>query len=338
MQPITIGLDLAKTVFQVHGVAANGEAVIRRKLRRSEVIGFFRDLAPCLIGMEACASAHHWARELSGFGHTVRLMPATYVKPYAKRGKSDAIDAEAICEAVTRPTMRFVEIKSVDQQSVIMLHRTRDLLVRQRTMLSNALRGHLAEFGIVGAKGIWRLPELATSAPVCQLPDLARECVELIVAQIEDLERRITVVDRSITEWHRKSEVSRRLETIPGIGVITASAIAAVVADAGVFKSGRQFAAWIGLTPRLSGTGGKTQLGRITKAGDRNLRRLLVLGATSLVHYARRTPEQSPWIAALLARRPVRVVTVAIANKLARTAWALLSRGEEYQRPALAAA
>lgn len=296
MQPTTIGLDIAKNVFQVHGVAANGETVIRRKLRRTEVITFFRDLAPCLIGMEACAGAHHWARVLSGLGHAVRLMPAIYVKPYAKRGKSDAIDAEAICEAVTRPTIRFVEIKSIDQQSVIMLHRTRDLLVRQRTMLSNALRGHLAEFGIIGAKGIWRLPDLATSEPVCQLPDLARECVELIVAQIDDLDRRIAAIDRSITAWHRKSEVSRRLETIPGIGVITASAIAATVADADVFKSGRQFAAWIGLTPRISGTGGKTQLGRITKAGDRNLRRLLVLGATSLVHYARKSPEKSPWM------------------------------------------
>ena len=338
MQPTTIGLDIAKNVFQVHGVAANGEAVIRRKVRRTELIAFFKDLAPCLVGIEACAGAHHWARELSGLGHTVRLMPATYVKPYAKRGKSDAIDAEAICEAVTRPTMRFVEMKSIDQQSVIMLHRTRDLLVRQRTMLSNALRGHLSEFGIVGPKGIWRLPDLATSEAVCALPDLARECVELMIAQIEDLDRRIAAVDRSIMEWHRKSEVSRRLATIPGIGVITASAIAAVVTDAGVFKSGRQFAAWIGLTPRISGTGGKIQLGRITKAGDRNLRRLLVLGATSLVRYARRSPETSPWIAALLARRPVRVVTVAIANKLARTAWALLSRGEDYRRPDMVAA
>jgi transposase len=341
MQPTTIGLDLAKNVFQAHGVAANGEILFRRKLRRSEVIEFFRDLPPCLVGMEACAGAHHWARELSALGHTVRLMPAIYVKPYAKRGKSDAIDAEAICEAVTRPTMRFVEIKNANQQSVIMLHRTRDLLVRQRTMLANALRGHLAEFGIVGAKGVWHLPDLvatATSAPVCQLPDLARECVELIVAQVEELERRIAMVDRSILAWHRKSEVSKRLETIPGIGVITATAIAAVVTDAGVFASGRQFAAWIGLTPRLTGTGGKTQLGRITKAGDRNLRRLLVLGATSLVHYARRKPEQAPWVNGLLARRPVRVVTVAIANKLARIAWALLARGGEYRRPAAMAA
>jgi transposase len=341
MQTITIGLDLAKNVFQAHGVGTNGEVMLRRKLRRSEVIEFFRDLAPCLIGMEACASANHWARELSGLGHAVRLMTAAYVKPYAKRGKSDAIDAEAICEAVTRPSMRFVEIKSMDQQAVIMLHRTRDLLIRQRTMLANALRGHLAEFGIVAPKGVWRLSDLvvtATSAPVCRLPDLARECVELIVTQVEELERRIAMVDRSILAWHRKSEVSRRLETIPGIGVITASAIAAVVTNAAMFKSGRQFAAWIGLTPRLTGTGGKVHLGRITKAGDRNLRRLLVLGATSLVHYARRKPEQAPWINGLLARRPVRVVTVAIANKLARTAWALLSRGEEYRRPSTAAA
>jgi len=341
MQPTTIGLDLAKHVFQLHGVAGDGQVVVRRQLRRSELLAFFKALPPCLVGMEACASAHYWAREISALGHTVRLMPATYVKPYAKRGKSDAIDAEAICEAVTRPTMRFVPIKSVEQQSVVMLHRSRDLLVRQRTMLVNAMRGHLAEFGVIGAKGIWRLPDLlafASSAPVCQLPDLARECIELLLAQIEDLQRRIGMVERSIAEWHRKNEVSRRLETIPGIGVITATAIAAFVPNAGSFRSGRQFAAWIGLAPRLSGTGGKVQLGRISKAGNRYLRRLLTLGATSVVHYARRKPERAAWINALLARRPTRVVITAVANKLARIVWAVLSRGENFRRPQVAAA
>jgi transposase len=341
MQPTTIGLDLAKNVFQAHGVGAGGEVVLRRKLRRSELLEFFRQLPPCLTGMEACASAHHWARELSALGHTVRLMPATYVKPYVKRGKSDAIDAEAICEAVTRPTMRFVPAKSVEQQSIVMLHRTRDLLVRQRTMLANALRGHLAEFGIVAAKGLWRLPELlamATSAPVSQLPDLARECIELIIAQAEDLQRRIGMVERSIMAWHKQSKASQRLETIPGIGFITATAITAFVPDATIFKSGRQFAAWIGLTPRLSGTGGKVHLGHISKAGNRNLRRLLVLGGTSLVRQARRKPQNSAWLDALLARRPTRVATVAAANKLARIAWAVLSRGENYRHPQASAA
>ncbi len=341
MQPTTIGLDLAKHVFQVHAVAADGKVLVRRKLRRSEVRDFFAKQPPCLVGMEACASAHYWARELQRLGHTVRLMPATYVKAYAKRGKSDAIDAEAICEAVTRPTMRFVPAKSVDQQAIVMLHRTRDLLVRQRTMLANALRGHLAEFGVVGAKGFWRLEELvamARTTPASQLPEMARECIETIVVQLEALAERISAVERSIQEWHRRNEASQRLETIPGIGVITATAMAAFVTDIGVFQSARQFAAWLGLTPKLSGTGGKVQLGRISKAGDRNLRRLLVLGATSLVHRARIEPAKLPWIAALLARRPARVVTVAVANKLARIAWAVLSRAEVYRHNAVAAA
>ena len=284
-----------------------------------------------MVGLEACASA---------LSHTVRLMPATYVKPYAKRGKSDSIDAEAICEAVTRPTMRFVPIKSTEQQSVVMLHRTRDLLVRQRTMLVNALRGHLGEFGLIGANGISRLPDLlamASSAPGCQLPDLARECIELLLAQIEDLQRRIGMVERSIAAWHPNNEISRRLETIPGNGVITATAIAAFVPEVDSFRSARQFAAWVGLAPRLSGTGGKVQLGRI-KAGNRYLRRLLTLGATSLLHYARRSPEKWAWINALLARRPTRVVITAVPNKLERIAWAMLSRGETFRQPQAVAA
>ena len=341
MQPTTIGLDLAKRVFQVHALAADGSLVCRRKLSRSELRDFFAKQPPCLVGMEACASAHYWARELAQLGHTVRLIPAAYVKPYVKRGKSDAIDAEAICEAVTRPTMRFVPAKSVDQQAIVMLHRTRDLLVRQRTMLANALRGHLAEFGVVGASGLWRLEQLvamARSTSESRLPELARECIDLIVAQLEALAERIVAAERTIHSWHRQNEASRRLETIPGIGVITASAIAAFVTDIGGFQSARHFAAWLGLTPRLNGTGGKVLLGHITKAGDRNLRRLLVLGATSLIHRARINPEKAPWIAALLSRRPARVVTVAVANKLARIAWAVLSRGESFRQNLTAAA
>jgi transposase len=341
MQLTTSGLDIAKHVFQMHGVDAAGRVVARKKLRRSQVTAFFGALPPCLIGLEACGTAHYWARELTALGHTVQLMPATYVKAYAKRGKSDAIDAEAICEAVTRPTMRFVPIKSAEQQAILMLHRSRDLLVRQRTMLVNALRGHLAEFGLVGPKGIWRLPELralAASAPASQLPDLAREGVELVLAQLDELQRRIGTVERSIQLWHRRSDVSRRLETIPGIGVITATALAATITDVGAFASGRQLAAWIGLVPRLNGTGGKVHLGRISKQGDRYLRRLLVLGATSLVRYARTRPDRAPWIAVLLARRPARVVTVAVANKLARVAWAVLGRGEDFRSSQPAAA
>lgn len=341
MQPTTIGLDLAKHVFQVHGVDDHAQVVMRKRLRRSELLVFFQALPPCLVGMEACGTAHYWARKLAGFGHTVRLMPATYVKPYVKRGKSDALDAEAICEAVTRPTMRFVPTKSAEQQSILMLHRTRDLLVRQRTMLVNSLRGHLAEFGIIAPQGAWRLPELQAAAmrtPSDQLPDLAWECVELIVAQLEDLQKRVVAVERSLLAWHRASEVSQRLETIPGIGLITATAIAATVTDPAAFGSGRQLAAWIGLVPRQSGTGGRVQLGHISKRGDRYLRRLLILGATAVVRYARGKPEKAAWINALLARRPARVVTVAVANKLARIVWAVLSRGESFQRPQPAAA
>jgi transposase len=314
MQPTTIGLDLAKHVFQVHGVDDRGAVVLRKRLRRSEVLAYFGVLSPCLVGMEACGTAHHWARELAALGHTVRLMPATYVRPYVKRGKSDALDAEAICEAVTRPTMRFVPVKSAEQQSVLMLHRTRELLVRQRTMLVNSLRGQLAESGIVAPAGVWRLPELqaaAMRAPSERLPDLAWECVEVIIAQIEDMQRRIVDVERSILAWHRTNEVSQRLETIPGIGLITATAIAATVTDPGAFRSGRELAAWVGLVPRQSGTGGKVHLGRISKRGDAYLRRLLVLGATAVVRSARGKPEKAAWVNALLARRPARVVPAA---------------------------
>jgi transposase len=268
-------------------------------------------------------------------------MPTGYVKPYVKRGKNDAVDAEAICEAVTRPTMRFVPVKSAEQQSILMLHRTRDLLVRQRTMLVNSLRGQLAEFGLIAPQGVWRIPELhalAQDASRTELPDAVRGCVELIIGQIDDLQSRVKVIEKAILACHRASEVSLRLRTIPGIGVITATAIAATVADPKVFRSGRHFAAWIGLVPQLNGTGGKVHLGRISKKGEPYLRRLLVLGATAVVRYARNKPEFAGWVNALLARRPARVVTVAVANKLARIVWAIMRRGGSFRKRPLAIA
>ena len=341
MQVTTVGVDLAKHVFQVHGIDATGQVLIRRQLRRSEIMSFFRRLPPCLIGMEACSTAHFWARELAALGHEVRLMPAAYVTPYVKRGKSDALDAEGICEAVTRPTMRFVAVKSPEQQAVLMLHRTRDLLVRQRTMLVNALRGHLAEYGIIAPQGLPSVPKLMEAAEKARggaLPELAWRCIRLILAQIEDVHGRIGQVEHEILAWHRTNELSQRLETIPGIGVITASALAATITDPGSFRSGRHLAAWIGLVPRQSGTGGKVRLGHISKQGDRYLRRLLVLGASTLMRHARgRASLMAAWINALLARRPASVVKVAIASKLARVAWAVLQDKRGYRAPAAAA-
>lgn len=328
----TIGLDLAKNVFQVHGVDTAGGVVVRKQLRRAEVLKFFGALRPCLVGIEACATAHHWGRELTKLGHTVRLMPPAYVKAYVKRGKTDAADAEAICEAVTRPTMRFVALKTVEQQAVLMLHKTRDLLVRQRTMLINALRGHLAEFGIVaasGAGGVKKVIEALHDARD-RLPASARLALHGLVEQMHALEGEISKIEKRIMAWHRENEASRRLATIPGIGPITASAIAAAVPDATLFASGRQFAAWLGLTPRSHSSGGKERLVGISKQGDSYIRRLLVLGATALLRMARKSNAQKNWAAALLARKPARLVSVALANKTARIAWAVLVRNKPY--------
>jgi transposase len=276
---VTIGLDLAKNVFQVHGVGADGKVLVRRQLRRAEVLRFFGGLSPCLVGMEACASAHYWAREIGALGHTVKLMPPAYVKPYVKRGKTDAADAEAIAEAVTRPTMRFVAVKTVDQQGALMLHKVRDLLVRQRTMLSNALRGHLAEFGVVSARGPRGLAATVAALHERQddLPSLARTALHGLVTQLRQLAIEIEKVEAQILDWHRSDPASRRLATIPGIGPITASAIAASVPDASLFRSGRQFAAWLGLTPKAHSSGGKERQAGISKQGDGYLRRLLVV-------------------------------------------------------------
>ncbi|WP_061027310.1 IS110 family transposase [Bradyrhizobium sp. CCH5-F6] len=334
MHPTIIGLDLAKHIFQAHGIDAAGKAVLRKKLRRSELIAFFAKLPPCVVGMEACGTAHYWGRELTALGHQVKLMPAAYVKPYVKRGKNDEVDAEAICEAVTRPTMRFVPIKSAEQQSILMLHRTRDLFVRQRTMLVNSLRGQLAEFGLIAPKGVWRVPELEALAQDGELPEPARACAELILMQIEDLQSKIKAIERTILARHRANELSLRLATIPGVGIITATALVATVANASAFRSGRHFAAWIGLVPRQNGSGGKMALGGISKRGEPYLRRLLVLGATAVVRYVRNKPELAGWVNALLARRPARVVTVAVANKLARIVWAIMQRGGTFrERP-----
>ena len=336
MQITTIGLDIAKNVFQVHGIDATEKVVVRKQLRCGQLIKFFEALAPCLIGMEACATAHHWARELTKLGHQVRLMPAKDVKAYVKRNKNDAADAEAICEAVRRPTMRFVVVKSPEQQGRLMLHRTRDLLIRQRTQLINALRAHLAELGLVAAKGHEGLQQLVmavTESSDERLPGHARFACQAIIAQLHAAQTEINGFGKRIVQAHRANADSKQLEAIPGFGVILSTAVVATMTDPKVFRTGREFAAWIGLVPRQNSTGGKERLGSISKQGDRYLRRLFVLGAISIVRIARARPEKYPWLIQLLARRPFKVVAVALANKMARTAWAVLARGETYRAP-----
>jgi transposase len=334
----TVGLDLAKSVFQIHAADQDGRPVVRKKLRRAQVIPFFAALPPCLIGMEACASAHYWARELQALGHEVRLIPPQYVKPFVKTNKNDAADAEAICEALIRPTMRFAAVKSAEQQSVLMLHRARELLVRQRTMLINALRGHCGEFGIVAAQGapkVADLIEVIEDAEDERLPTLAREALGSLIGQLRMAQAQILGLEKELKAWHRANEASRRLETIPGVGVITATALVATIGDASQFQSGRQLAAWLGLVPRQHSSGGKEQLGRISKRGDGYLRRLLVHGARADLRWSRHRKEQrSLWQESLLARRPTNVVLVAMANKTARVVWAMLSRGETFRAEA----
>ena len=331
----TVGLDLAKSVFQVHGTDEDGKPVMRRKLRRGQMLGFFSGLSPCLVGMEACASAHYWARELQALGHEVRLIPPQYVKPFVKTNKNDASDAEAICEALIRPTMRFAPIKSAEQQSVLMLHRARELLVRQRTMLINALRGHCGEFGLVVAQGASRVAELITvieDPADDRLPEVAHEALGTLVEQLRMVQVQINGLEKKLMAWHRASEASQRLETIPGVGVITATALVATIGDASQFHSGRQLAAWLGLVPKQHSSGGKERLGRISKRGDGYLRKLLVHGARTVLLWSRRKKEnRSAWQEALLARRPTNVVLVAMANKTARVVWAMLSRGETFR-------
>jgi transposase len=334
MQITTIGLDIAKNVFQVHGIDGEGRVVLRRKVRRDQLLALLGGLEPCLIGMEACATAHHWARELEAQGHQVKLMPPAYVKAYVKRNKNDAADAEAICEAVTRPTMRFVAVKSANAQSILMLHRARHLLVRQRTAQVSALRAHLAEYGIVAPKGRAHVRELVAVLDKGEslLPELARQTLLLIAGMIEGLSTQIRKIEIELMAWHRVDPICRRLETIPGIGFITATALVATVGDAKVFRSGRQFAAWLGLVPKQHSSGGKERMGGISKMGDRYLRHLLVVGATAVVRYTRRKATAvSIWANQLLERKPARLVTVAVANKMARIAWAVMAREENYR-------
>ena len=306
----------------------------------NQLLALFGEFEPCLIGMEACATAHHWAHELAAIGHEVKLMPPAYVKAYVKRNKNDAADAEAICEAARRPTMRFVAVKSADAQSILMLHRARYLLVRQRTAQVNALRAHLAEYGIVAPKGREHVGELVAALDCDNsfLPELARHVLLLIARMIEGLSGQIRTIEIKLMAWHRTNLASRRLETIPGIGFITATALAATVGDAKVFRSGRQFAAWLGLTPRQHFSGGKERMGGISKMGDRYLRHLLVIGATAVVRYTRRkTTAVSVWANRLLERKHARLVAVAVANKMARIAWAVMAREENYRSMAAAA-
>jgi transposase len=340
MDITTVGLDLAKSVFQVHAIAADGTIIARRALRRAQLLPFFAKLTPCLIGMEACGTSHHWARTLTKMGHEVRLMPPAYVKPYVKRGKTDANDAEAICEAVTRPTMRFVPVKSTEQQSALALHRTRDLLVKQRTQLVNMIRAQLAEFGIEIVRGLHQALRVAaqiTNGGLPDVPKLAGRVVTTLAGQIGDLQLRLTALEKELLAWHRSSELSQRLATIPGVGVVSATALAASVTEPQRFASARQFAASLGLTPLQRSSGGKERLGRISRMGDRYLRRLLVIGMTSLIRRARAEPRSvDPRIAAMLARKPARVVTVAAANRTARIAWCIMTRGGEYRSAAVA--
>jgi len=344
MKTITIGLDIAKNVFQVHGVDASGEVILGRRLRRGQVEGFFAKFLPAVIGIEACGSAHHWGRVLCSLGHDVKLMPPAYVKPYVRRNKTDGRDAEAICEAVGRPTMRFVPIKSVDAQAINALHKARHLLVRQRSMLANAFRAMLAEFGIVARQGMKGLAELMAALPGAPIPEPAQVAAAALARQWKMLDGEISALEKRILRTAKENEAARRLMEIPGIGPISASAIVAAVPDPHVFRSARSFAAWLGLTPRQNSSGEKQRSGGISKQGNRSLRQLLVLGATSYVQAAAPRGKQGqelapaavrdPWIASLLGRRPRKVVAVAQAAKAARTAWALLVKGERYRTPA----
>jgi transposase len=336
MTIIRIGLDTSKHVFQIHGVDENEKPVLRRQIRRSEVEKVFAKLPPTRIGLEACGASHHWARVLRGLGHEVMLIPPQYIKPYVKRGKNDAIDAEAICEAMSRPTMRFVPVKTAEQQAALTMLGVRDLLVKQRTMLINAVRGYAAEFGVTAAKGPQQVLELLRRLTTGEgVPALAREMLAMLAGQIEAVNAKLKAIEARLMAWHRQDQTSRCLATIPGIGPIGGVSFALKVPDAKVFRSGRHFAAWVGITPREDSTAGKHRPGRISRAGDEDLRRLLVLGATAVIQQAK-AGRAAPWLLELLARKPKKLAAVALANKMARIIWAMMVSGETYRRPTVA--
>jgi transposase len=340
MQVIRFGLDLAKNVFQVHGVDATGAVVMQLQLKRRQVVKFFAVQPPALIGMEACGSAHYWARVLSGLGHEVRLMPPIYVKPYVRRNKNDARDAEGCCEAVSRPTMRFVPIKTVEQQCARALLKTRDLLVRQRTQLANAMRGHLYEMGLINSKGAAGMAALLERIEAAEeaIPIALLVSLEPLARQWRALQMEIGRLDKQIAAQVRQDKAARRLMAAPGVGPLSAYAVVAAIGDGSQFSSGRDFAAWLGLTRKNNDTGGKASLtGKISRAGDEGVRKLLVLGASSHLRCVRAKPDAgSPWIRGVLARRPVKVAVVAQASKTARILWAMLRSGQEYRAPAAA--
>jgi transposase len=327
----TIGLDLAKNVFQVHAVDATGTVVIRRQIRRAQMMLFFSRLAPCLIGMEACAGAHYWARELAKLGHEVRLIPPSYVKPFVKRGKTDAADAEAICTAVTHPTMRFVPIKTAVQQAMLMSHRTRDFLVRQLTQLANAIRAHLGEFGLVVPKGVHNMGRLIAEAEAAHLPPEARMPLDLLVGQFADTKTRIDTITADLRRAADEDETACRLQAMPGIGPITASVLTATLTDVSAFRSARDLSAWLGLTPKPHSSGGKERLGAISKMGNRYIRRLLYLGAMGVISARKRSDPGEDWLGRMLGRKPLKVVAIALANRMARAVWAMLRTGEAWR-------
>jgi transposase len=329
-----IGLDLAKNVFQAHGADDSGTVIFRKKLRRDQVLKFFADQPACTVAMEACASSHHWGREIAKLGHGIRLIAPAYVKPFVKRQKNDAADAEAICEAAQRPTMRFVAVKTEEQQAAAIVFRARDLLVRQRTQIINAIRGHLAEFGIVVAKGPSHLARLV--ATITKIPAMARPILQLFVDQLESLDQRVARLDRELAHRVKEDADAKRLMTVPGIGPITATALVALAPTAQTFKKGRDFAAWLGLTPLQRSTGGKQKLGETSRMGERTLRRLLIIGASAAVRWAMRKGSSNPWLAGMLNRKPPMLVIVALANKMARIVWALMARGGIYRNLSIA--